>query len=637
MCGIAGIFLKASEADISESLIWSMISAIRHRGPDALRVWKQPGIALGHARLSIIDLDSRANQPMVEPDTGKVIVFNGEIYNYLELKDELRAAGYQFQTGSDTEVILKAYAHWGTECLNRFNGMWAFALYDPAEQTLFCARDRFGIKPFIYGMHGTQLVFASEAKAILGLDAYWQQPNLPFLQNFIHHADFAGYEETFYAHLKNLLPGHYFVVRAGEAPAPKRYWDWQPAVRAGLISEAKALEEFQALFKDAVRLRFRSDVPVGACLSGGLDSSTVVGMATRLFDRPLSTFSCIYPDLPQVDESGYIREAVARFDSEAHFVTPVFENLLDAVKQCVYEQDGPTGGPSVLSQRAVMRLAQGKVTVLLDGQGGDEVMGGYHSYFPFSMYHHLRAFRQKPGLARLQNYVQNRSAILGRVGRGYVPKLRKAWKKTSQPVQYQRPRHGHSVLDKLPAGQWDDLTTRMLEDLLFTLCNLLHYEDRNSMAFSLESRLPFLDYRLVQFMFSLPPQFKIRGARTKHLLYETAQDLIPSAILNRKDKMGFSTPGQVWFRQDPQMTQRISQLLSAVPEALRDTTPAHLARLREAWQTCVQGQPIRTQDEMAIWRYVTACLWLEQMANYKTVQPFSSSNTHSPKGEAQPA
>ncbi|WP_303673634.1 asparagine synthase (glutamine-hydrolyzing) [Vampirovibrio chlorellavorus] len=637
MCGIAGVFQAESGVNVSDDLIWRMVSTIRHRGPDALQIWTQPGIALGHARLSIIDLDSRANQPMVDPGTGRVIVFNGEIYNYLELKEQLLAAGYPFQTGSDTEVILKAYDHWGVDCLNRFNGMWAFALYDPAQRTLFCARDRFGVKPFIYGMNGQQLVFASEAKAILSLDAFWREPNLPFLQDFIHHADFAGYEETFYARLKNLLPGHYFVVRPGETPAPRRYWDWQPSVRSGLISDIEALEEFQALFKDAIRLRFRSDVPVGACMSGGLDSTTMVGMATRLFDRPLSTFSCVYPDLPQVDESAYIREAVVRFDSEAHFVTPVFENLLDAVKQSIYEQDGPTGGPSVLSQRAVMRLAQGKVTVLLDGQGGDEVMGGYHSYFPFTIYHHMRVLRQKPGLASLQNYVQSRSAILDRVGRGYVPKWRKAWKKTSQPVQYQRPRQGHTVLDKLPAGQWDDLTTRMLEDLLFTLCNLLHYEDRNSMAFSLESRLPFLDYRLVQFMFSLPPQFKIRGARTKHLLYETAQDLIPPAILNRRDKMGFSTPGQVWFRRDPQMAQRISQLLSVVPEALRDLAPAHLARLRRVWQACLQGQPIRVQDEMALWRYVTACLWLEEVADYKTPQPLHGSNAHSPTAEVQPA
>lgn len=621
MCGIVGIFHVQPEASITDEQLWGMISAIQHRGPDAQQIWKRPGVGLGHARLSIIDLDSRANQPMIDPDTGMVIVFNGEIYNYLELKAELLDAGYYFRTNSDTEVVLKAYAHWGTDCLNRFNGMWAFAVYHPIRQELFCARDRFGIKPFIYGMDNDKLVFASEAKAILGLSPHWQKPDTQFLINFIHHADFAGYEETFYAYLKNLLPGHYFVVRHGQVPTPKRYWDWQPVIRTGTITEEAALEEFKTLFEDAIRLRFRSDVPVGACLSGGMDSSTIVGMATRLFDRPLSTFSCIYPGLSPVDESAYIYEATERFQSNAHFITPTFDSFLDAVQQSIREQDGPTGGPSVLSQRAVMSLAKGKVTVLLDGQGGDEVMGGYHSYFPFTLSQLMRNVQQRPGIHTFRQFQQARSAILERAGSGYVPKLRKTWKMSRRPVQYQRIRYGKSVLDYMPAGNLDDLNTRMLEDLMLTLCNLLHYEDRNSMAFSLESRLPFLDYRLVTFMFSLPPQFKIRGARTKHLLYETAKPVIPSSILNRKDKMGFSTPGQTWYRHDPAMIESVNTLLTAPPEPLRKVDTSHLNKLRLAWQACQQAQPIRVQDEMAIWRYVTACLWLEQMAAYKIAQP----------------
>ncbi|MBY0403094.1 MAG: asparagine synthase (glutamine-hydrolyzing), partial [Cyanobacteria bacterium] len=377
MCGILGVFSKDSEEPIASHRLWHMIDAMKSRGPDGQHIWSHPGVSLGHLRLSILDLDARSDQPMVDPQSGRVITFNGEIYNYLELKHELLTLGYLFETTSDTEVILKAYDAWGSDCLNKFNGMWALAIYDPNEDTLFCARDRFGVKPFVYATSSEHLVFASESKAIVSGFPQFQKPDPDFLRYFVETGQFANTTATFYQPIQNLLPAHYFKVRRGEVPRPVRYWQWTPQVIQPVPSFGDAKEQFKELFKSAVSLRFRSDVPVGVCLSGGLDSTSVVATATQLFQKPIQTFSCIYPEFPEIDESTFIKQSVAKYHCESHTTAPVFDNFLELMTQSVWEQDGPTGGPTVLSQRAVMSLAKDYVTVLLDGQGGDEVLGGY--------------------------------------------------------------------------------------------------------------------------------------------------------------------------------------------------------------------------------------------------------------------
>ncbi|MBY0405192.1 MAG: asparagine synthase (glutamine-hydrolyzing) [Cyanobacteria bacterium] len=630
MCGIVGLFPKDSTEKPEASLLWEMLAPLQNRGPDGQKVFAQDGIGMGHARLSIIDLDSRSDQPMKDLETGYLLTFNGEIYNYLELRAELTMLGHLFFTSGDTEVILKAYQQWGVDCLQRFNGMWSFALYDPNQQTLFCARDRMGVKPFVFSSVENTLVFASEAKALISAFPQLRHPNIPFLKHFLAVGDFAGLAETFYEDIYNLLPGHYFLIQHGEKPQQKRYWNFQPEILSSQQGKTpkgeEVLEEFGALLTDSIRLRFRSDVPVGACLSGGMDSSSIVALASTFLEGKVSTFSCIYPEMPQLDESSYIRDIVKTFGCDAHFTSPTYPNFLETMLQSIWEQDGPTGGPSVLSQRAVMALAKGNVTVLLDGQGGDEVLGGYHSYFRWRQQEQFRKVLTTGSPRALIEFIQARNAIQQRTGKQFLPSLKNLYKASKKPVVFGRKRYSASALDEISPPPQEDLLARQTEDLLLTMSNLLHYEDRNSMAFSLESRLPFLDYRLVEMMFSLPSDLKIQGSRTKHLLYETVKNILPASVVNRKDKMGFETPGQVWFR-NPKAAAYLNQYLQYCPPELKPLPTEFMYALESSWANCQKGVPIPVGLECSLWRYFTACMWLEMQKQQIPMSAFLTSKS----------
>lgn len=614
MCGIAGIFRKDPNAVIDESLLWKMIKIIMHRGPDAQKVWSNQAVGFAHARLSIIDLDERSNQPMVDLETGRMIVYNGEVYNYLELKEELVKKGYRFHTHSDTEVILKAYDCWGVECLNRFNGMWGFAIYDPKNKQLFAARDRFGVKPFVYAMHPNgDLIFASEPKAITGAFPEFNKPNMPFLSHFVERDFFACYQDTFYENMYNLLPGHYFIIKNGDIPRQERYWNWTPKLIDSCPSDHEAKEQFQYLLQDAIKLRLRSDVPVGSCLSGGLDSPTIVGLATKLSGKQVSTFSCVYPDMPHFDESYYIDQIIKRYNTNYHFTTPSHDNFIQAMQNCVFEQDGPTGGPSVLSQRAVMELAKGNVIVLLDGQGADEVLGGYHGYFYYSMLSHLREKSGTPKFWSWLEFYKRSRQINKRMGKhGWSFKHLRS--KANDAINFSIPNWENSQLRAMAPFENDDLNTLLLEHTLANLPNLLHYEDRNSMAFSLETRLPFLDYRLVEFAFSLPHHYKIRGKTTKWLLYNVAKQVLPNTVLNRKDKMGYTTPGHNWFREKENLKFFQKYMQSSI---LDEVSTSHKQYLEKAWDKIYGNNKMLPEDAgyvNALWRLCTANMWLESIS-----------------------
>lgn len=615
MCGIAGIFLVEGQEVPSELLLNTMIQKLYHRGPDAQHVLALPGLGLAHARLSIIDPQPASDQPMIDEETGNILVFNGEIYNYLELKTELSSLGYRFETASDTEVILKAYAHWGVSCLQHFNGMWAFALYDSRRNTLFAARDRLGIKPLVYGMtENHDLVFASEAKAIVSTFLEFNAVNMAFLVNFVERDFFACFKETFYERIYNLLPGHYVVVSPGEVPAQKRYWDWVPKVSPQLGSDSEIIEQFSALLQDSIRLRFRSDVPVGACLSGGVDSGTLVGLATDMFQKPIHTFSCIYPSSPQFDESKFIQSSVNKFNTVARYTEPTHDDFLQLIRTSVYEQDGPTGGPSVLSQRAVMALAGQHVKVVLDGQGADELLGGYHGYFRYSLQTLFRAVRNQPSKANWQAYRAHAQQIKQRIGHEYrgAPAM---WYLTRNPVQFNMPQWKETSLRYMSEFADDDLNTLLLEHVFTNLTNLLHYEDRNSMRFSVESRLPYLDYRLVEFAFSLGEHYKIRGNTTKWLLYEVAKNVLPQDVLNRKDKMGFTSPAHLWLCQKANLVyfepyfNKDNVVMHRLSDSMRKYLMKAFMTLRRSPPEIMT--PATSGDINALWRFITANMWLE--------------------------
>jgi len=616
MCGIAGIFSPNNEKSPSEVLLSAMIQTIAHRGPDAQEIWINQGVGLAHARLSIIDLATSANQPMVDSDSGNVIVFNGEIYNYIELKNELIALGYIFQTKSDTEVILKAYNQWGVDCLNRFNGMWAIVLFDRKQNAVFCSRDRVGIKPFIYGVTAkNELVFASEAKAITQHFSEFNLVNQEFLQDFIERDFFACYKETFYKNLFNLLPGHYFFIKPGEIPKQIRYWAWTPKLDISHMNERDIQEKFEHLLTDAIKLRFRSDVPVGSCLSGGLDSGTIVGIASKLFDKRIHTFSCIYPNTPAFDESHYIHASVKKFNTIPQFVEPKHNDFISMMRDSVYEQDGPTGGPSILSQRAVMELASQNVKVVLDGQGADELLGGYHSYFRYSLLSQARDIRSNKNLSSVLNYWKSSAKIKKRFPTGTINIL-KSMALTQSPVSFYTRNRENTQLGYFQEYENDDLNTILLEHVFTNLTNLLHYEDRNSMRFSIESRLPFLDYRLVEFAFSLPAKYKIRGSTTKWLLHGLASSILPEEVLNRKDKMGFTTPAHQWFLQDENLAyfkgylSEKNSLYQSLSSGMRDYLNNSFKLLSEHKHSSPEG----AGDINALWRFFTANMWQESVA-----------------------
>ncbi len=619
MCGLVGTWLKEPKASPDTNQLRSMINLLKHRGPDHQQVWGAPGVGLSHARLSILDLNPRSNQPMEDEETGTVIVFNGEIYNYIELREELKALGHSFKTESDTEVIPKAYREWGVDCLSRFNGMWAFALYDRKSHRLFCARDRYGIKPFCYGTTASgDLVFASEHKALWTHFREFAKPYKPLLHSFMSEGtSFSAYEESLYKGIRHLKPSHYFSVGAGERVEQKSYYKVGQEPAEPLPSHEEAQQVFADLLEDSLRLRYRSDVPVGSCMSGGLDSPTLVGLGARIFESSLQTFSCVYPDHPSVDESAYIEENVRHFRTVSHTTTPTFRDFNEAVRRATWEQDGPTGGPSILSQRAVMKLARPEVRVLIDGQGADEVLGGYHHYVAHKIRTLIREFARSPGPATWRALSRDRKLWEKRTGKRSKLKLPKWVLRTWSGRGHKFKKvsgHFSSTLDQQNPFPWDDLNSMMLENLRISMVDLLHYEDRNSMAYSIETRLPFLDYRIVDFAFSLPHTYKIRGDQTKMLLHKIAGEILPAKVYNRQDKMGFSTPGQAWF-QRKETGERIRHLFSEKEHSLYEfLSDKKLNKLKSAWKKCETGKALSFSDECGLWRLITTAAWLEMLA-----------------------
>lgn len=618
MCGIAGIWYTDGRP-VDEAALRRMIAAQRHRGPDGEGYYCVGAVGLGHARLRIIDLSPAAAQPMTNEDGTLWLTYNGEIYNYLELTAELRALGHTFRSRSDSEVILHAYEQWGERCVERFNGMWAFALWDERRRVLWCSRDRFGVKPFYYLWDGQVFACASEIKALLAFQPEARRPSYPYLLHFLTSGLFDDGSETAFAPVKSLPPAHSLTLRDGVLRL-SRHWDYHPARRANYDYGAPEAT-FRDLLTDAVRLRLlRSDVPVGTCLSGGLDSSAIVALSARLIDVPVRTFSAIYEE-PEANEAAYVAIVNERCRAVPHLVQPRPADFFDVLPHIVWHQDEPTAGPGLYSQWHVMQRAHGVVTVLLDGQGSDELLGGYHHFFgPYLATVLRRALRGEraawPRLladARAIAALAGRSQVLAAL-KPYVPgplrMLYRTWRGTEASSDV------HPELRALVGQQtirrsYERRFADPLDDALYwsvvstSIPGLLHYEDRNSMAFGLEARVPFLDYRLVEFCLGLPFDDKIRGATTKHLLRRALRGVVPDAVLDRRDKKGYPTPLARWLRgplrtavADRLLGSRLRQRGILRPEAVEQKLAAHVAGQHDySWE---------------IWRWLTLEAWFEQ-------------------------
>jgi len=557
MCGIAGQLCYGTTLP-DKRLLVAMSERIAHRGPDGQGMYVKGRIALAHRRLSIIDLSDDACQPMPNEDGSLRLVFNGEIYNYVELRKELLLKGHTFRSKTDSEVILHAYEEWGADCLSRFNGMWAFALWDEKKQELFCSRDRFGIKPFYYTEAGGSFFFASEIKALLAHPEAGRRPDEDLLRTYLAWGVLDHTERTMFEGVFQLRPAHAMVVAADGKKEPYRYWDVtiNPAINGGEPDSASAARLLE-LLRNSVRIHLRSDVAVGTCLSGGIDSSTLTILINDLIrtENPASagarqkTFSAVFDNI-QFDESRYIDEIVAATGVESGRIQPDKNMVWDELRYLLYMQDEPFGSLSIYAQYCVMRLAAEKVKVVLDGQGADELLAGYLAYEwsyirgLIASFHWYTAFCEKIGA-----FLHHRGFFTDVLRQIIVRAGRRGLLKGDAPAVLRY------------SGSLDQVLAREL--IGTNLTALLHYEDRNSMAFSIESRVPYLDVRLVEYIASLPLNQKIRGGVTKHVLRRAIKGLIPESIRCRMDKMGFVTPEEVWMRKE--LRPFVLEVLSSEP------------------------------------------------------------------------
>lgn len=662
MCGIFGII---DPAGVSSELVRQMSTALRHRGPDdeghvrfdgqdveavggpdtpqaiygsglpfapnaaeATRVTR-PRVVLAHRRLSIIDLAPTGHQPMSFQDR-YWIAYNGEVYNYVELRQELTALGYQFRSESDTEVILAAYDRWGSDCLQRFNGMWGLAIVDLHKRTLFLARDRFGVKPLYYTVANGRLAFASEIKALLLANPGQPQANVPRLLDFLVWNLSDHGSETMFQGIVQLLPGHHMTLdlagplsgEAGIQPAHLQPVAWYQIHAQVGLDEASGAERLGSALESAVRLRLRADVQVGSCLSGGLDSSSIVCLMSRILKEHTTqagqkTFTAKSAE-PMFDESHHARAVVAASGVDATYITPTADDLMAVLDKLVWHQDEPFISTSIFAQWNVFQAArQAGVTVMLDGQGADESLGGYRGFFGAYLASLARQFklgtwwREAAAIRREAGYSWLR--VLGYTAAYLQPGLigllgrfdRRAYGNRSWV--HASCQHAFDADPQARLGaRASSIVGMSLAQLRATnLPMLLRWEDRNSMAFSVEARVPFLDYRLVELALGLPDSLKVGQGISKRALRQCMRGLVPDSILDRKDKIGFVTSESMWLTRDA--AEQTTALLEDSLAALQGIVEPDV--LRKDWAAMRAGT---APYDQRIWRVISAGRWVRQ-------------------------
>jgi asparagine synthase (glutamine-hydrolysing) len=569
MCGIAGLWNRKREP-VAVSDILRMSALIEHRGPDdcghvlinsagklPLMPLKDAGavesgydLALASRRLSIMDLSQSGHMPMTQH--GCTLVYNGEIYNYLELKAELQQLGHCFTSTGDTEVLLHAYLQWGVECLERLNGMFAFALWDSRTQKLFCARDRLGIKPFYYWLESNRLVFASEIRSILAVLDSKPAVNERMVYDYLAVNRLDHTEETFFEGVLKLPAGCLMLADQTDIRI-ERYWHLCPH-NVSPVSQEESADRFRELFHDSVRRQMRSDVTVGSCLSGGMDSSGLVSVAAPFAGSGMKTFTARYSDR-SMDEWDYAEAVINNSQVEGIQLLCNSKCFWLELPEVVWSQEEPFGGPSIYSQWNLMRTVKmNGVSVILDGQGGDELMCGYAKYFFYSLreMHRSRAYLQLAGSLGHAFFNGGKHLINLRGAQKYMPsRFRKSAARLLRTDFAGR----HSERDlRLQAQNVRELQICDIEKTSIPV--LLRYEDKNAMAHSVESRVPFLDHRLVEFAVSLPTEHKIRGGQAKRVMRHAIGPQMPQKVLRRKSKLGFGGSFVSWIDElRPQLQQ----------------------------------------------------------------------------------
>lgn len=620
MCGIAG-FVTVRGDHAAAGTLRKMTGAIHHRGPDAEGFWEQGPAALGHRRLSIIDLSAGA-QPMANEDESVWIVYNGEIFNHASLRPALEQAGHRYHSRCDTETIIHAYEQHGPESLQLYRGMFAFALWDSRSRTLFCARDRMGIKPFYYYWDDAVFVFASEIKALLAHPAVGTRLNPDVVAEYMTFG-YGSNEATLFGGIRKLMPGHWLRLDAASGQLRiERYWDVPARQETAPLDEREWIAECRRRLEETVQMRLMSDVPLGAFLSGGVDSSAITALAQRMTGAPVKTFSVGYAEAAY-SELGYAAQVAAALGTEHNEITISRDDFFSHLPKLIYHEDEPICWPSSVSLYFVSKLAAQQVKVVLTGEGADEIFAGYYRYgFYFLNERALRAWRVLPAPLRagvqrwtastpllpaplrrklehtflgrddafeslyLDNFygafpAAERAALLTGGDRSSYASYMEYWNAASQAP---------NTLDRL---LYADQKTYLVE--------LLMKQDQMSMATSIESRVPLLDHTLVEFAARVPASLKLRGRTGKHIFKAAVSDLLPDSIVNRP-KMGFPTPLRDWLSP-----QRAGALIDALED--RDGLLAAITN-RDALHTLLnrhrQGEIDGTDR---IWRLLNFQIW----------------------------
>jgi asparagine synthase (glutamine-hydrolysing) len=642
-----------------ERVLRRMAAAIRHRGPDGEGTFRSRDVGLVHTRLSILDLSDAGSQPMFLPDRSLGVVFNGEIYNFIELRKELETLGAQFSSTCDTEVILWGYRYWGTRCFSRFNGMWALALWDAQRHELILSRDRFGVKPLYYVQRDDAFLFASEAK-VLGVTGECPlQPNAGWFHQYltVGYADTG--DETFFDGVRLFPKASYAVVRRHGLECT-RFWNFEPEAFRRRYDYQDPVGQFRALFDDAVKLRLRSDVPVGSCLSGGLDSSAIVGAAAQQLPAGtrLHTFSSIYHE-KEYSEETFIRAVVAHTNSIPHYLYPGPHDAMDMSILGVFSMEKPFSGPTLISQLNVMREVHRHVRVVLDGQGSDEALAGYHPFLVSYLNSLWTRLQKAPSLGARWKFWQAMFSVAGvECTNPYARQAfqglqqRYPWSRTMRylgkllpgqppppyayggmpalihPAFAERMR-GHELAVPTFEQPFPDELDNVLYAQFFyqSVPAILLTEDANSMAFSVEARLPFMDYRLVEFIFGLDLEWKVRGWQTKYIQRQALGSYLPKIVRQRKDKKGYPTPYAAWLRGP--LREQVHQLLFSRECAEREIfNPEAILWLWEAHQSG------RLDVSWALYKLISSELWYRMFIDRSLQVPQMNQRLRAPVARA---
>ena len=585
MCGILGCIYKIhytkARAEFAQNL-----QILSHRGPDFQNFIQWENVFLGHTRLAVLDLDSRSNQPMVYGDK-YILVFNGEIYNYKELKEELYKQGYRFYTQGDAEVLLCAYDFWGETCVEHFNGMWAFALLDKSKGKIFCSRDRFGEKPFFYYQDENQFVFASEIKAVLPyLKA--RKANIPAMIPFIVRGNIDCYRnETFFKGIYRLNPSENLVIDLKDYSLSKSAYY---TINTEEILANNPASKVREILENSVKLRLRSDVGIGGCLSGGLDSSCLNALITR-FVNP-KDFIAIHAksSLKENDESEFAQVVAKHLGIELYVIEPSQSEFLESLEKVIKTQDEPFGSTSIYMQYFVMQKARELgIKVMFDGQGADEIFLGYEHYFQYIYKVFKDCNREEKFFKDLKSFRYSKEMIIESLAR--VENVK---------VAFERAQLGGVKEQYLGFDQFNEIYNygdfhywNKREIKNNNLQALLRYEDRDSMAFGVESRLPYLDYRLVDYVLALPIFEKFQKGYLKFLLREACKDLLPKNIIWRYNKLGFESPQKLW----------LESITAQMVESIENSEI-----LREIFG-CRCGGGGAFLNESNIWKYYSISKW----------------------------